>query len=398
MSAVDLESPAGYLAFRDALFRRKRKSGWQVQEAPFPLLEAPVADTHAHLALLTDVPLSLARCAVQGVGFVCTMVDAVEDGPATYDLVDAWRSEALRIVPDVFSATRRAADQERQRAAAAGEALADRMTADEWRANRCPCADVAIPRVRAAAGVHPHVASQWSEDVERRLRAMLANPLTCALGEVGLDYHYDLSPRTVQRDVFRRQVALAHTCGLPLILHMRDAHEDGFAILEEEGWPAAGVLLHCCSVGPEELRRWIDRGSYVAFGGAVTFARSDDLRASAAMVPQNRLLTETDSPYMAPVPFRGIECGPEFTVYVAQELARVRGFAPAHEGEPGEQGCACGEAQLASNDLAKGAPAACDAPVSRAALLEALYENAVALLDRKPTAWQIAQGEDDSWA
>ncbi len=356
-AAIDPEGPVGYLAFRDALFRKKRKRGWQVVEAPAPALEAPVADTHAHLVLLGNPALSLARCAVQGVDFVCTVTDAVEDGWATYEHLDAWRSEALRILPDVFEATRRSMAAHRDEAAASGAPLPADMTVDEWRANRCPCAEVPIPRVRIAAGVHPHVASQWDAAVEARLRAMLADPRTAALGEVGLDYHYDLSPRDVQRDVFRRQVAIAHETGLPLVLHMRDAHDDGFAILEEEGWPSAGVLLHCCSVGPDELARWIDRGCHVAFGGAVTFGRSDDLRASAAIVPQDRLLTETDAPYMAPVPFRGLECGPEFTLYTAQRIAEVRGAAPGRE---------------------------------RARLLEDMHAAALALLDREPVAWQHA--------
>lgn len=362
-AAINLESPAGYLVFRDALFRKQRKHGrWQIVEAPSPALEGRVADTHAHLVLLSDPALSLARCAVQGVDFVCTVTDAVEDGWATYRELDAWRGEALRILPDVFESTRRAMAAHREEAAASGAPLPVSMTVDEWRANRCPCAEVPIPHVRIAAGVHPHVASKWDAQVEERLSAMLADPRTAALGETGLDYHYDLSPRDVQRDVFRRQVALAHETGLPLVLHMRDAHDDGFAILEEEGWPAAGVLLHCCSVGPDELHRWLDRGCFVAFGGAVTFARSDGLRASAAIVPEGRLLTETDSPYMAPVPFRGIECGPEFTLYTAQRIAEERGIAPGAQ---------------------------------RGALLEGMHAAALELLDREPTSWQRAH---EDWA
>lgn len=359
-AGLDIEGSAGYLAFRDAMFRKKKKSGWHYVEAPYPVLEAPVADTHAHLPLITDAPLALARCAVQGVNFVCTIVDAYEDGDATYRLVDEWRGEALRILPDVFEATRTAAAAEREsgRSPLAHEG----MSADEWRANRCPCETVPIAQVRVAAGVHPHNASRWSPEMEAALYDMLANPLTCALGEVGLDYHYDLSPRDVQCDVFRRQVVMAHECGLPLVLHMRDAHDDGFRILEEEGWPAAGVLLHCCSVGPEELERWLDRDCYVAFGGAVTFSRSDDLRASARIVPENRLLTETDSPYMAPVPFRGLECGPEFTAYTAAYLADLRGVEPGAE---------------------------------RAAFLTALYDNAQRFMNRGPSAWQVAQANGE---
>lgn len=354
---IDFEGPAGYLAFRDALFRKKKKTGWRYVESPYPLTEAPIADTHAHLHLVSDTPLSLARCAVHGIDFICTIVDAYEDGDATYRMLDGWRGEALRILPDVFEATRAGSASERAGASLDHEG----MSADEWRSNRCPCAEVAIPRVRVVAGVHPHNASHWSAEMEESLKTMLADPRTCALGEVGLDYHYDLSPRDVQRDVFRRQVQMAHECGLPLVLHMRDAHDDGFEILEQEGWPKAGVLLHCCSVGPDELARWIDRGCYVAFGGAVTFSRSDDLRASARIVPEDRLLTETDAPYMAPVPFRGLECAPEFTVFTAAYLAEVRGI------EPGE---------------------------GRAAFLSALHDNALRLLDRDATAWQSSHGDE----
>ncbi len=109
---------------------------------------------------------------------------------------------------------------------------------------------VSIPRLRVAAGVHPIMRRTGTPRLESRLYAMLADRRTCALGEVGLDYHYDLSPRAVQRDVFRRQISMAHECGVPLILHMRDAHDDGFAILEE-GWPAAGCFCIAAASGPD---------------------------------------------------------------------------------------------------------------------------------------------------
>lgn len=356
--AIDPEGPAGNALFRDALFRKHKKSGWTVEESPNPLLEHPVADTHAHIHMLANPALSLARCAVHNVDFLCEIVDPAEDGRLPYERMDAWRAEALRMLPEVFSATRAACEREREQRAGAGAPLPEELTADEWRVYRCPCEEVAIPRVRFAAGVHPHNARLWSDDIERSLRAMLADERTAALGEVGLDYHYDLSPRAVQRDVFARQIALAHETGLPLVLHMRDAHEDGFALLEREGWPAAGVLLHCCSVGPEELQRWIDRGCFVAFGGAVTFARSEDLRASAHIVAEGALLTETDSPYMAPVPFRGLECGPEYSIFVAERLAAERGVAA---GEP------------------------------RAAFLRRMHDAALGLLNRGATPWQRAE-------
>ena len=323
--------------------------------------------------MLSHPALSLARCAVVGVDFVCAMCDPAEGDECerTYRDLGIWRAEALRLLPEVFEATRRnvtdvresleaqvhAAGKKHASQAAEAAALLESAAVDERACNLCWGAEPAIPRMRIACGVHPHVASQWNADMEEALLSRLADPRTAALGEVGLDYHYDLSPRDVQQRVFRRQVQLAHVTGLPLVLHVRDAHEDAFRILEEEGWPEAGTLLHCCSVGPEELARWVERGAHVAFGGAVTFQRSDDLRASSAMVPADRLLTETDAPYMAPVPFRGLECGPEFTIFTAQRIAEVRGA------QPGE---------------------------ARRQFLQGMHDAGVAFLDREPTAWQLA--------
>ncbi len=341
-------------SFCDALFRRQRKRGFEIVPSPAPSLEAPVADSHAHLDLMADPALSLARCAVMGMDFICTIAEPAEAGADVYANLPEWKAAAVRLLPDVFEGTRRALEEHRSAMADAGTPLPADPTADEMLSYRCGCT-AAIPHVRVAAGVHPHNAKSWDADMERLLRSLLAEPVTCALGEVGLDYHYDLSPRDVQCDVFRRQVAIAHECGLPLILHVRDAHEDAFAIMEQEGWPAAGTLLHCCSVGPEELARWMDRGCYVAFGGAVTFKNSDALRASAVTVPRGRLLAETDSPYMAPVPFRGQECGPEFTVFVAEYLARLNGA------EPGD---------------------------ARRVFLQDIHDATLELLDRGPTAWQ----------
>ena len=246
---IDPESEAGYLCFGDALFRKHRKSGWAYVGSPAPALEAPVADTHAHLAMLSRPELSLARSAVVGVDFVCALTDPteVDDCERTFRDADAWRAEALRLLPGVFEASRNALAREREtlqqvagtrKAAqlpASVEELEAALAVDESKVNRAPCEQPCIPRLRLACGVHPHVASQWNPDTEKALLSRLADARCAALGEVGLDYHYDLSPRNVQRDVFRRQIQLAHITGLPLVLHVRDAHEDAFALLEEEG-------------------------------------------------------------------------------------------------------------------------------------------------------------------
>lgn len=318
-----MDNPEEAAAFRDTKFRQKRKHGtWR--EVPAPELGHVVADTHAHIHLLSDPALSLARAAVHGVGFVCAIVDPVEDGWGTFDQVEAWKRRAASVVYEIEPSL---------------QALC------------ASCPHPKVPALRMAVGVHPHNATGYTDELERALAERLRDDKrVSAVGEIGLDYHYDLSPRDVQRSAFRRQLALAREAGLPVILHVREAHDDAFAIMAEEGFPEAGTLLHCYNLGPDELRRWLDAGCYVAFGGALTFKKADEVREAARLVPLNRLLTETDAPYMAPEPLRGNECGPEYTVFTAEALARVRGA----DGSPEEL----------------------------EAFLGQLYRNAVGLLDR----------------
>ncbi len=204
-------------------------------------------------------------------------------------------------------------------------------------------------------GCHPHNARHYGPSLEAELLERLADPRVAALGEIGLDYHYDFSPRDVQREVFRRQVRLAKACGLPVILHVREAHDDALAIMREEGFPEAGTLLHCFNLDWATLEPWVEAGCHVAFGGPLTFKNADEVRDAAARVPADRLLTETDAPYMTPEPLRGTTCGPEHVVFTAARLAEARGC------EPGP---------------------------ARKALLEQLMDNARGLLDRPATPWQ----------
>lgn len=327
--------------FADALFRNKKKKGrFRIVEAPVPSLEAPIADTHAHLDLLRDPALALARCAIHGVRFVCAMADVFENEAADYDNLDLWRARAEALIPEVIEATRLAL------AETSGGADAP------FRASACA---MEVPHLRIAIGCHPHYAKHYDDALEERLLARLRDPRTCAVGEVGLDYHYDFSPREAQREAFRRQIRLAHKTGLPIILHLREAHDEAYDIMAEEGFPEAGVLLHCFNLDWETLAPWAEKGCYAAFGGPLTFKKSDEVREAAARLPLERILTETDAPYMTPEPMRGMECGPEHTVFTAARLAEVRGYAPGED---------------------------------RKALLTQVYENALALLDRAPTAWQ----------
>ncbi len=165
------------------------------------------------------------------------------------------------------------------------------------------------------------------------MRQRLADPRVCAVGEIGLDFHYDLSPREMQKQVFRKQLRLAKEAGLPVILHLREAHDEALELMGEEGFPETGTLLHCFNLDWKTLEPWINQGCYVAFGGPVTFKNADEVREAAARVPLNRLLTETDAPYMTPEPMRGMTCGPEHVIFTASRLAEVRQCSPGAERE-----------------------------------------------------------------
>jgi TatD DNase family protein len=189
-----------------------------------------------------------------------------------------------------------------------------------------------FPGVVASFGIHPHDARLMSDRLERELIDLLRSPNVRALGEIGLDYHYDNSPRDVQREVFRRQVRLARGMGMPIIVHTREAEEDTLRILEEEtgvGNASPPGVLHCFSGTPGFAEAGVSLGYFVSFGGIVTFKMADEVRDALDRVPDNRLLVETDAPYLAPVPMRGKRNEPAFVGYVAEEIARRRGCSPS---------------------------------------------------------------------
>ncbi len=170
--------------------------------------------------------------------------------------------------------------------------------------------------VWATAGIHPHDAARGLEGLE----ALLGEPEVVAVGECGLDYHYDHSPRAAQRAAFAAQVAMAHAHDLALVIHTREAWADTFDILAAEGVPARTVL-HCFTGGPGEARRGLDLGMHVSFSGIVTFKTADDVRQAAAICPLDRVLVETDSPYLAPVPHRGQPNRPALVPLVGAAVA-----------------------------------------------------------------------------
>ncbi len=174
--------------------------------------------------------------------------------------------------------------------------------------------------VFATAGVHPHEARLGIDGLEE----LLAEPSCVAVGECGLDFHYDHSPRSDQRDAFAAQVALAHRHDLALVIHTREAWEETFAVLDAEGTPERTVF-HCFTGGPDEAVACLERGGYLSFSGVVSFGSAADVRAAAAVCPVDRVLVETDSPYLAPVPHRGRPNQPAWVVDVGAALAEAMG-------------------------------------------------------------------------
>ncbi len=190
-------------------------------------------------------------------------------------------------------------------------------------------AGLATLRVWATMGLHPHDAARRGAEGVDGLAALLesvAASSVVAVGECGLDYHYDRSPRPDQRRAFAAQVALARQWGLTLVIHTREAWDDTFAVLASEGLPER-VVFHCFTGGPAEARRCLDLGAWLSFSGIVSFKGAEEVRAAAALCPGERLVVETDAPFLAPVPHRGDRNTPAFVGDVGAAVAAARGVA-----------------------------------------------------------------------
>jgi len=221
----------------------------------------------------------------------------------------------------------------RARTAGLAEALCILSAGDQAEAVRAQGVMAGWPAVRFATGVHPHSAGNFADRVEASVettRSHAAAFRACGIGEIGLDYHYDFAPRDVQRAVFAAQLAFARDQGLPVVIHTREATDDTFDILKEAG----GIqgVFHCFTGDVATARRALDIGFYVSYAGIVTFPKAADLRDTVKLVPSDRLLIETDSPYLAPVPHRGKRNEPAYVGRVLDSLAAVRGEPAADLG------------------------------------------------------------------
>ncbi len=221
---------------------------------------------------------------------------------------------------------------ERARGAGVAAALSMIDPTNEAEGRRAVRAGELWPELRFAVGVHPHHAGEFAQDAaavdDVVQQALDANPRVAAIGEIGLDYHYDFAPRGLQREVFARQLSLARAAGRPVVIHTRDADDDTIDVLRAEGAGGVAGVLHCFTGDAAFARRGLDLGLHVSFSGIVTFRNAGTVRDAARSVPADRLLAETDAPYLAPVPHRGKRNEPAWVARVVETLAEVRGSSP----------------------------------------------------------------------
>lgn len=255
-----------------------------------PRLGAQSPDTHAHLDMLDDPAGALERATMAGTMFIVTVDDPTEAPGGSLEDVGKWCEEC----------------QERL---------------DHW---EIPHGET--PEVRVIVGTHPHNAKDHSDKTMDIIRQLADDPLVVGVGEMGLDFFHDHSPRDRQREVFREQLALAHELKMPAVVHLRDAHDEGYEILSDIGVPEAGCVIHCFTEGPETAERFLELGCMLSFAGPLTFRKNDELRAALDLVPLDRLLFETDCPFMPPEPYRGRTNEPGWVTLTIERAATVKGL------------------------------------------------------------------------
>ena len=317
MMGTDTGNPAQHdLAVADALSLTYTK---KTKRFELPALAVPVVDTHAHLMSFwrADPVGALARAAAAGVERIVTIWDPLSDArhaptAAVYHgLLEEWTAEARALY---------------EQGVREGVVDVSRATPQLFE------------HVGYLAGVHPYGAPDYNDEVHGLVVEALDDPLCLGIGEIGLDYHFDAddnieaAPHDVQIAAMARQLALACERNVPVELHLRHenddvartSHEDAYRVLREVGVPAAGCVLHCFGEDRATAERFVDLGCYIAFGGAATFKRNDEVREAFAACPLDRIVLETDCPYMAPEPIRGIECEPAMICQTAAVLAADR--------------------------------------------------------------------------
>lgn len=226
-----------------------------------------------------------------------------------------------RLAPELDQVLARAAESGVERMATIGCA-----SDVEGLASALRIVDAHPGRVTCAIGVHPHDASRLDEAFYAELSRTVADPRVKLVGEIGLDYHYDHSPRETQKEAFRRQIAIAREVRKPIVVHTREAREDTLELLRSENARDVGGILHCFSEDAAFAKAALDLGFVASFSGIVTFKSAADVREAARVQPLDALLVETDAPYLAPIPFRGKRNEPAYVLHTAREIAALRGI------------------------------------------------------------------------
>jgi len=181
--------------------------------------------------------------------------------------------------------------------------------------------------IYSVVGIHPHNADSFNLNVSKKLESLSENKKVVAIGEIGLDFHYDNSPREKQKQAFRAQLRLAKSLDLPVVIHTRDADEETLEILKEENADKIGGIMHCFASDKKMAREILDLGFYIAFGGLITFKNLNNLREVVKEVPINKILVETDAPYLTPDPYRGKRNEPLYVKYVAEKISEIKGLS-----------------------------------------------------------------------
>jgi len=193
-------------------------------------------------------------------------------------------------------------------------------------AEKCIAIAEKYDQIFATVGVHPHEAKSWKKDDDNRLRSLAqSSKKVKAVGEIGLDYHYDFSPRDTQREVFAAQLRLAKELQMPVVVHCRGAVEDVWKIVSEE--KPTSLVLHCCTEKWEDVERFIDVGYLLSCTGIATYPNAADIRNTIKLCPLSQMMVETDAPYLAPIPYRGKRNEPSFVVEVAKAIADIKGLS-----------------------------------------------------------------------
>lgn len=298
-------------------FYQKRKKGkYRLTFAPDVSL--PVCDTHCHIEMFDKPEWTFIRAALHNVDFLACVVDSVEDGKDGLKTVEQAYEKATEMLSSVLDQVSKEGSQ-----AADFITISQEDTPMLCLNKDSVKLDAKIPDYKFIIGVHPHNAKDWDNNQKNKLIEMLKYDRATCIGEIGLDFHYDLSPRDKQIEVFKEQLIIAKDLNLPVSLHIREAHDVALGILNEIGFNPAGTLLHCFNLGPQDLKPWVDAGCYIAIGGPVTFKKSDELREAVSFIPKDKLLTETDAPFMTPEPLRGDVCFPDHVIWTAKTLCEI---------------------------------------------------------------------------